>query len=97
MRYALSQDAQNDIRNIYRFGIARFGHAAADLFIDALFDVFDDIANRPLSFPRIETSDNAYRRAVHRVNSIYYRVDDERDEVLVIRILGRQDPASLLG
>ena len=87
MTYELSARADLDMVEIYRFGHERFGEARADDYYLALVDAFEAIASDPLRYPMI---DDRYRRAVHRSNSIYFRVVDD-GLVRIVRVLDRQD------
>jgi toxin ParE1/3/4 len=38
--YKLTEDAKEDLRRIYRYGVKEFGEAQADLYYDGLFSHF---------------------------------------------------------
>ena len=42
--YKLTEDAKDDLRRIYRYGVKEFGEAQADLYYDALSRRFEQIA-----------------------------------------------------
>jgi toxin ParE1/3/4 len=88
--YKLAQAAKIDLQRIYAYGFERWGEAAADLYYNALFDRFEEIAERPFSYPAVEHIRKGYRRSVCGVDSIYYRLADD-GIVEVMAILGRQD------
>ena len=79
--YKLAQAAKGDLHRIYAYGLERWGEAAANLYYNALFDRFEEIAERPYSYPAVENIRKGYRRSVCGVDSIYYRAQDT-DETL---------------
>jgi toxin ParE1/3/4 len=92
--YKLTEDAKDDLRRIYRYGVKEFGEAQADLYYDALSRHFEQIAETPYLFQAIDHIRKGYRRSVCGVDSIFYRVVD--DTVEIISILSRQDFDNLL-
>lgn len=44
MNYRLSQEAEEDLIRLYRYGFYRFGETQADRYIDSLYSCFDRIA-----------------------------------------------------
>ena len=92
--YKLTEDAKEDLRFIYRYGVKEFGEAQADLYYDALFRHFEQIADNPYLYQAVDHIRKGYRRSVCGVDSIFYRVVD--DTVEIVSILGRQDFDSLL-
>ena len=95
--YRISQQAEQDLADIYRYGVEHFGEAGADAFYDALFDCFDLIAQSPLAWPRVDHIREGYRRYVFRKGrgrtSIYYRVTAGPVEVMAV--LQRQDTKTI--
>jgi toxin ParE1/3/4 len=88
--YRLARAAEGDLQRIYAYGLERWGETAADLYYNALFDRFEEIAERPYSYPAVEHIRKGYRRSVCGVDSIYYRVADD-GSVDIMAILGNQD------
>jgi toxin ParE1/3/4 len=76
--YRLSENAREDLRRIYRRGLREYGEAQADEYYNALFDRFDQIAERPFLYPAVDDIREGYRRSVCGVDSIYYRIEGER-------------------
>jgi toxin ParE1/3/4 len=87
--YRLSENAREDLRRIYRRGLREYGEAQADEYYNALFDRFDQIAERPFLYPAVDDIREGYRRSVCGVDSIYYRIEGETVEIMAI--IGRQD------
>jgi toxin ParE1/3/4 len=88
--YRLTQTAKNDLRRIYLYGWEQWGEAAADRYHDALYDRFEEIAERPNSYAAVDDVRTGYRRSVCGADSIYYRIDDD-GVVEIMAILGSQD------
>ena len=91
--YKLTEDAKEDLRCIYRYGVIKFGEAQADLYYDTLVKHFEQIADNPYLYQAVDHIRKGYRRSVCGVDSIFYRVVD--DTVEIVSILGRQDFDSL--
>ena len=89
-RYKLAADAEDDLQRIYNYGFEQWGEVAADEYYGALFDRFEDIAERPNAYPAVDYIRKGYRRSVCGVDSIYYRVCDD-GIVEIMAILGSQD------
>jgi toxin ParE1/3/4 len=53
--YKLTEDAKNDLRRIYRYGVKEFGEAQADLYFDELFRHFGQIAENPFLYQAVST------------------------------------------
>ncbi len=92
MRFRLSRDAANDLKEIYRYSFRQFGEAQADRYFAALDDCFALICQHPRlgrDYGRVKPD---VRRHEHLRHSIYYRVAE--DHVLILRVLGSErDPA----
>jgi len=88
--YKLNQDAEDDLKRLYRHGVRKFGIVQADTYFDALFERFDQLAAEPLLYRAVDEIRPGYRRSVCGAHSIYYRLD--QDTVEIMRILGRENP-----
>ena len=89
IKYKLSNEAKEDLIRIHQYGIKRFGVNQADKYFNSLFDHFEIISKRPLSFEAVDFIKPGYRRCVCGVDSIYFRMSD--DSVEIMTIIGRQD------
>jgi len=87
--YRLTPDAKEDLWRIYQWGFRNHGEAAADEYYSAFFDRFEQLAEQPLLYPAIEHIHEGYRASVCGVDTIYYRIDG--DKVEIMSVLGRQD------
>ena len=94
-RYRLSDKARSDLYRLYEFGVRTFGLQQADNYFDGITDRFQELAESPQFSPKVDHIRQGYRRSVFRAHSIYYTIRD--DEILIFRILGREDPDKQLG
>lgn len=92
--YRLSELAAQDLFDIALYGMEHFGLEASFNYRDMLKERLERVAEHPERYPLVEHIRRGYRRTVCGVHSIYYRI--EADEVVIIRILGRQDPGRAL-
>ena len=90
--YRLSNTAREDLLRIYAYGVSSFGKAQAELYFEKLFTCFDYIKDAPFSFQAVDHIKQGYRRCVCGVSSIYYKV--EKDGVDIIMIVGQEDVPS---
>ncbi len=88
-RYRLTNEAKEDLIRIHQYGMIRFGEAQADLYIHSLFEQFENIANRPLSYESVDHIKQGYRRCVAGPDSIYFRLSEGRIDIMAI--VGRQE------
>jgi len=88
--YTLAQDADADFESIFEYGLDNFGKDAAILYQNKLIRHFEELAECPLHYQAVSHIRKDYRRSVCGVHSIYYRIHGEG--IIIIRILGRQDP-----
>lgn len=87
--YKISPAADNDLENIWFYGLGRFGVEQADKYYHELMFHFDDLAENPLSYQTVGHIREGYRRSVFGVHSVFYKISD--DSIEIMRIIGRQD------
>jgi toxin ParE1/3/4 len=87
--YRLTEDAKSDLKRIYARGLREYGEEQADIYFNAFFDRFEQLAAQPLSYPAVDDIRAGYRRSVCGIDSIYYRV--QGDTVEIMAIIGQQD------
>ena len=88
--YKLSQAADEDLDRLFDHGIDRFGLDQAIEYWDGLNRRFSELAETPQQWQAVEYIRSGYRRSVYGSHSIYYRI--EADEIVVVRILGQENP-----
>lgn len=87
--YFLTQEAEEDLWRIYKYGVYKFGESQADKYLFMLHDCFDKIASNPFMFPEVTTYKNTERYCVCGVDTIYYNINSKKIEI--ITIVGRQN------
>ena len=90
VKYRFSRAAEADLREIARYGDQAFGQRQSNQYRQKRRRRLETIAEFPMHYPRVDNIRQGYRRAICESHSIYYRI--ERGCVLIVRILGRQDP-----
>ncbi len=87
-KYKLSQEAEQDLRNIYAYGYQVWGEKQADIYFNAFFEAFLKISQQPDAYQEVDHIKPGYRRCVCGVDSIYFRVDGDYTEIM--SIIGNQ-------
>ena len=93
-KYKLTNEAKNDLIRIHQYGVKKFGMTQADKYFESFFEYFDIVAERPFSFESVDYIKKGYRRCVCRIDSIYYKINENIVEI--ITIVGRQDLNEIL-
>jgi len=93
-RYKLTEAAAVDFEKIFDYGIDTFGLHQAVKYQNNMAQRFKEVAEQPELYPAVEHIRKGHRRCVYGSHSIYYRVEEEG--VVIVRILGQQDPAKAL-
>jgi toxin ParE1/3/4 len=91
--YRLSAKADEDLSRLYEYGILHYGQERADRYYSGLIERFEELTDNPRLWPSVAHIRPGYRRSVYGRHSIYYRIDP--DDIVIVRILGRQDPQQL--
>ena len=84
-RWRLRPAAEDDLRDIWRYGAAQWGPDQADRYADALFAVFDLLAEFPEMARLQEVFDPPVRLHPSRAHLVIYR--EAAPGIEVIRIL----------
>ena len=92
--YELSKAADKDFENIFNFGIDTFGLNQALEYLLGIKRRLVELAEQPKLYPMVDEIRSGYRRSVYMSHSIYYRIEPEC--IVIVRILGRQDPSMAL-
>ena|SRR5690242_17690182 len=88
MRLELSEKADSDLREIYKYSYRQFGDAQAERYYESLWTCFRLIADNPhLGRPRSEFQPPA-RSHHHKNHVIFYDVYDDR--IVIIRVLHKR-------
>lgn len=89
MKYQLSSLAEEDLIEIYLYGVYRFGENQAEKYFSSIQKEFERIAENPELFPEANHIKKGYRYCVHVSHTIYFKINDTKP--LIIRIIGKQD------
>lgn len=92
--YRLTLAAKDDLINIAQYGDANYGIEASNRYRDKLEARFQELVKHPLRYNAVNYIREGYRRSVCGAHSIYYVMHE--DGVLIVRVLGRQDPKTAL-
>lgn len=97
MKVVLAEAAKADLIEIAEY-IRPDNPARAASFVDELLDRCDALGDAPLAYPLVPRYErHGIRRAVHRDYLIFYRVREDRVEVIHILHGARDYEAGLLG
>lgn len=88
--YYLSNEAKEDLRRIYYYGVSKFGVNQADSYFNMFYDCFEKIEGNPFLFPSADHIKIGYRYCVCGVDTIYYQINGDK-RVEIITIIGRQN------
>ena len=84
-RYVFSNKAENDLVEIYRYGFITYGENKADLYIEALKEKCQFIADMPNLCPDRDEFNPPVKIYHHKKHLIIYIV--ETDFIQIIRVL----------
>ena len=91
--YKLAPNATADLERIWLYGFENWGLEAADRYNQDFFGHFETLAQTPELYPIVDAA-KGYRRSLCGKDSVYYRVEGETVEIMVI--IGRQDAGAWL-
>ena len=95
MSYQLTEDAEQDLIEIYVYSWREFGEDKAESYHEALSAHFDLLATNPKLGTDFSHVKAQVRRSTCASHSIYYRL--RGNEVLILRVLHQsRDPARFL-
>ena len=87
--FVLTNEAKDDLWNIFSFGVNRFGITQAEKYLKSLYKCIDKICINPELFPVAIGYVYIERYCVCGNNTIYYNF--KKDIVEIVTIIGRQD------
>jgi toxin ParE1/3/4 len=82
--YKLSQEANQDLIRIHKYGVENYGEKKADEYFYDFFDHFKRITDNPYQFPSAENIRKGYRICVCGVDAIYYKINKNIIEIIAI-------------
>ena len=87
--YKLANQAKQDILKIYANGVETFGEKVAEKYFHELYNHFESISKNPFAFESVDHIKTGYRRCPCKSNSIYYRINQNVVEIMII--IGSQE------
>ncbi len=78
----ISQEADQDLDNLYVDGFRRWGEVQADKYYDGLLSHFDDLCENPYLYRAVDEIRVGYRRSVYGKHSVFYRIIGSNIEVM---------------
>lgn len=90
MKYKISQEAQNDIENIWLYTFETWSAEQADRYYELIFDEIEYLTQQPDSGKDYSTVREGYYRSKVKSHFIFYRINRKEDCIEVIRVLHQQ-------
>ena len=90
MIYKISKEASNDLEKIWLYTIENWSAEQADRYLNLLFDEIDYLCFKPNSGSDFGHVRKGYFRTRVKSHFIFYRINEKRNELEVIRILHQQ-------
>ena len=87
MKYTLTRQAEEDLIQVYLYGLQVFGALQAEKYHGSLEKTFNRIADNPEMYPLAPHIRRGYRYCVHTSHTIFFTVEDQ---VRIVRIIGKQ-------
>ncbi|MDN3690230.1 type II toxin-antitoxin system RelE/ParE family toxin [Cyclobacterium jeungdonense] len=87
MKYVLTRQAEEDLIEIYLYGLKVFGPLQAEKYHHSIEKAFERIAENHKMFPLALHIREGYRYCVHISHTIFFTVEDR---VRIVRIIGKQ-------
>lgn len=72
MKFTLSLQAEEDLIQIYLYGLETFGELQAERYFNSLEQTFARIAQNPEMYPMATEIRTGYRYCVHSSHTIYF-------------------------
>ncbi len=83
--YVFSNEAENDLIEIYRYGFINYGESKADLYIEALKEKYQFLADMPNLCTDREEFNPSIKIHHHKKHLIIYVI--ETNGILIVRVL----------
>lgn len=89
-KIVITRKAKEDLENIKKFGLFRFGKNQTNKYLDLLFNHFKKIKANPFLFPLAYEIKEGYHYCECGSDTIYYKIDNE-NTIEIVTIIGRQN------
>jgi toxin ParE1/3/4 len=90
MIYKISREASNDLEKIWLFTIETWSAEQADRYLNLLFDEIEYLCLKPKSGTDFGYVRKGYFRSRVKYHFIFYIINEEKNEIEIIRILHQQ-------
>lgn len=87
MKYRVSSEAGKDLENIWLFTNENWSSAQADRYFNLIIDEIEYLSINPNSGANYEKIRPGYFRSRIKSHFIFYLINEELKEILIIRIL----------
>jgi toxin ParE1/3/4 len=87
MTYSISHEAVSDLEKIWVYTFENWSTKQADRYINLIFNEIEFICGNPLSGSNINHIKSKYFRIKVKSNFIYYKIDEKKQTIEIIRIL----------
>ena len=93
MSYKLSNKAEQDLRNIYRYTVSNFGQLQAEAYLSGLEETLIQISSTPMLAQKVDDIRTGYRRYLYQEHAVYFI--EKKSFIYVVRVLHQQMKVSL--
>lgn len=90
MTYKISNEAEKDLEKIWLYTYDQWSLEQADRYLNLIFDEIEYLSENPKSGKDCSEIRKGYFRSKVKSHFIFYRLDEKKDELDVIRILHQQ-------
>jgi toxin ParE1/3/4 len=90
MKYKISNEAQNDLENIWLYTFETWSIEQADRYYDLIFDEIEFIAENPNSGKDYNHVRKGYYCSRVKSHFIFYKINQKESLVEIIRVLYQQ-------
>lgn len=90
MRYKISNEAQNDLENIWLYTFENWSKEQADRYYNLILDEIEYLAENPDAEKDYSHIREAYLRSKVKSHFIFYKVNKKENLIEIIRILHEQ-------
>ncbi len=93
MTYRLSNKAEQDLRNIYRYTVSNFGQLQAEAYLSGLEETLVQVSDTLTLAQKVDDIRKGYRRYLYQEHAVYFI--EKKSFIYVVRVLHQQMKASL--
>jgi len=87
MIFKLSKEAENDLENIWLYTFENWSAEQADRYLNLIIDEIEYLSLKPETGINLGNIRNGYFRSKVKSHFIFYRINSQKQELEIIRIL----------